>query len=228
MNRNRITLFALLFLLVFNVLVPVLHAQLLSEMTETERNQKIKDAIEKRKKERAKFQHPKVSEMLVELEEEYNKGAEEWSKRFAAGEALKDENGNAVTTAEDASKKGGIAAAKKFARIHKLSLVDEKYIFVEITFKPGITGETFDATQIEKLGGRINARGYKMDAYIPIHSIRNIADKIDEIQLIELPHPIKLLNIQSEGLRNIGFSNYSGAGIRGQNVKVGVIDKGFA
>jgi hypothetical protein len=228
MNRKRITLFALLFLMVFNLTIPAVYAQQpLSEMGETERNQKIKQEIERFKKEREKYKHPKVDDVLVEIEEEYKKGGEDAAKRFAAGEVLKDEDGNVITKSEDAYKKGGVGAVKsKFGHDKRVRIKEGNKIRVVVYLVPE---STLDRAKFESFGGTFgHFFEYVFEADIPFDKIKTIADEVEGIQRIELPDVPVPLSYQSEGLGKIRFSNYSAAGIRGSGVKIAVIDLGFA
>ncbi|MDO8446534.1 MAG: hypothetical protein Q7T53_10615 [Deltaproteobacteria bacterium] len=229
MKQNRILLCVVLFLMVFNILVPVLHAQQpLSGMSEEERNKKIKDAIEKKRKEIDEKRHPKVDHKLTELEDEYNKGAEEAAKKFNAGEVLKDDNGVAITKLEDAEKKGGGDTAKEFAKKRKIRLKENK-VSVEITLEGGLTADTFDKKALEAYGGEdIGGWGRRLYADIPIDKIRKIADEVEGVAWMKALSSVLLIDsYRSEGLSKIGFSNYSAAGIRGTGVKIAVIDLGF-
>lgn len=231
MKHNRILLCVVLFLMILNILVPVLYAQQsLSGMSEEERNQKIKDAIQKHREEKEKTGHPKVDPILTDLEDEYKKGSEESAKKFNAGEVLHDENGAVITRLADAEKKGARDAAKKFAKKNGRDIKDGNKITVEITLEPGISGEAFDKTLLEPYGIEAisTSSGNYIWADIPIDKIRNIADEVDGIVFIRAPISIPTPDsYRSEGLSKVGFSNYSAAGIRGSGVKVAVIDVEF-
>lgn len=229
MNRNRIALFALLFLIVFNILVPTLHAQPLSEMSEEERNQKIKQEIERVKKEREKYKHPKVAEILVELEEAYKNGAEEAAKRFQAGETLKDKEGKNITSLEDAEKEGAEEAAEKFAKENDLRIKKGNKIRLTLILKIGFTAETIDNAVLHPYGGEIGkGSGNRLQAEIPIYQIRKIADEVEWIEWIELPSYGVPLSYSSEGVGLTGTSSYHAANIDGAGIKVAIIDLGFA
>ncbi|MDO8446533.1 MAG: hypothetical protein Q7T53_10610 [Deltaproteobacteria bacterium] len=231
MKQTRILLCVVSFLIVFNILAPVLHAQQpLSGMSEEERNKKIKDAIQKHREEKEKTRHPKVSTVLTELEDEYNRGAEEAEKKFNAGEVLHDENGAAITKLEDAKKKGGGDAAQKLAKRNGREIKEGNKIFVMITLDIGLSGEAFDKQLLEPYGVEDIGRssGNFITAYVPIDKIRKIADEVEGIVWIDAPISIPTPdNFRSEGLSKIGFSNYSAVGITGAGVKVAVIDVEF-
>ncbi|MDO8446532.1 MAG: hypothetical protein Q7T53_10605 [Deltaproteobacteria bacterium] len=229
MKQNRILLCVVLFQMIFNILVPVLYAQQpLSEMSEEERNKKIKDAIEQHRKEKEKTRHPKVSSLLTDLEDEYNKGAEEAAKKFNAGEVLQDESGAVITKLEDAEKKGGGDAAKKFAKRNGIEIKDGNKTPVRITLGNGQAAETFDKILLESYGGEdIGGWGKYIGADIPVDKLRKIADEVEGIIWIERPTPAVPESFRSEGLSKIGFQNYSTAAIRGSGVKIAVIDIGF-
>lgn len=220
-------LLALLCLIVFNMHVPVLYAQSWSEMSKDEQNKKIKEEIERVRKEKAKYQHPKVDDVLVEIEDEYKKGADDAAKRFAAGEVLKDEDGTVITKSEDAYKKGGVAAVKsKFGHDRRVKIKEGNKIRVVIYLIPE---STLDKAKFEFLGATFgHVFDYVFEADIPLDKIRKIADEVEGVQRIELPDAPVPLSYKSEGLGKIGFSNYSAAGIRGSGVKIAVIDLGFA
>lgn len=229
MNKNRITLFPLLFLIIFNILVPVLHAQPLSEMSEEERNQKIKQEIERVKKEREKYKHPKVAEALVELEEAYKNGAEEAAKRFQAGETLKDKEGKPITALEEAKKKGAEEAAEKFAKENDLRIKGGNKVEVHLILSPDISAEQFDKAVLQSYGcEEIYGSGNSLYADVPINMIKKIGDEVEGIASMELPSYGVPLSYSTEGIGLTGASSYHAANIDGTGVKVAVIDLGFA
>ncbi len=232
MNKNRTTLFALLFLLIFNIHIPIVLAQKpVSEMSEEERNQKIKQEIERFKKEKEKYQHPKVTPILLELEEAYKNGSDEAAKRFQAGETLKDKEGKVITTLEDAKKKGAEAATKEFANKNGINS-NGISVTVDIFLKNGVTSDIFDKSRLEAYGCDVEMPAFKSErisASCPIYKIKDIADGIEEINLITPYIPMVVpLSYRSEGLNKVGFSNYSAARINRTGVKAAVIDLGFA
>lgn len=231
MKQKRILLCVVLCLMVFNVLIPVLYAQQpLSEMSEEERNKKVKDAIGQHRKEKEKTRHPKVSSLLTDLEDEYNKGAEEAAKKFNAGEVLQGESGAVISNLEDAKKKGGGDAAKAFAKKRGINSNGEG-VSVEIFLKQGITSDIFDKSLLEAYGCDVELSDLKSErilAHCPINKLRDIADGVEEIYSITPYASMAIpLSFRSEGLNKVGFSNYSAAGINGSGVKVAVIDLGF-
>jgi len=124
--------------------------------------------------------------------------------------------------------KEGIAVSKGFAKDRGIKLDEEGMITVFLLPEVGKTKEAIDVEALKSYGGEVIKSGdYIIKARIPISMLTDIADNVKGISFIRLPDNPHA-NITSEGVNLTGTSSYYSAGYHGQNVKVAIVDLGFA
>ncbi len=92
------------------------------------------------------------------------------------------------------------------------------------------TDRALDNTQSEALGVQIEARSRRLlRARLPAQNLRALVERIPEIAYIRKSLKLHTLDVRrTEGLIPTGALLLQSAGYRGQNVKVAIIDLGFA
>jgi len=125
-------------------------------------------------------------------------------------------------------KMGDKAAAQEFARSLGAKIDKEEMIIVFLLPEPGKTREAINIDQLRALGGEIIKSGdYTIKARVPVSMLEQIAEKVEGISFIKLPDQ-PLAEVVSEAVSLTGASLFHSSGYSGQNVKVAVIDAGFA
>lgn len=118
-------------------------------------------------------------------------------------------------------------AAQSFAQERKIPFQDERVTVILIP-SLGKLAAAINETSLISYGVRIEARSrHLIRASIPVSVLEEVAEKVSGISYIRLPCKPLPLTVISEGVSLTGASDYHGAGVEGQNVKVGVIDLGF-
>lgn len=109
----------------------------------------------------------------------------------------------------------------------RLDVQDMVTVFIHPGAEGGGVG-TIDEEALKAYGGEIIKRGQTLiKAKIPANLMVDIADHVRGIGFIRQPD-LPYIGVVSEGVNLSGGSFYHASGYRGQNVKVAVIDLGFA
>jgi len=117
--------------------------------------------------------------------------------------------------------------AQDFAEQHKVSLKDNQVTVVLVPL-PGEKASAIDQASLVSYGATIEAISrHLIRAKIPISRLVEIADEVDGISYIRLPHTPLPGSVISEGVVLTNAVDYHSAGYEGQNTKVAVIDLGF-
>lgn len=123
---------------------------------------------------------------------------------------------------------GGRELSRSFARRYDLRVDDQDKITVFILPEAGETKESIDLDTLRAYGGEIVKSGHSVvKAKVPIAFLESIADQVQGIGFIKRPDR-PYVEVVSEGVSLTGASFYQASGYGGQNVKVAVIDLGFA
>ena len=124
--------------------------------------------------------------------------------------------------------KGGMSVSQGFARDRGIKMDQEGMITVYLLPEAGKTKETIDTEALGAYGGEVVKSGdYVIQARIPLSGLKDIADNIKRVSFIKLPDKPHA-NVVSEGVNLTGASTYQSSGYYGQNVRVAIIDIGFA
>lgn len=93
-----------------------------------------------------------------------------------------------------------------------------------------LTEEALDEAQLRALGVQIEARSQRLlRARVPAQNLRALVERVPQIAYIRRPLKLRTLNVRrTEGLVPTGALLFQSAGYRGQNVKIAIIDLGFA
>lgn len=162
---NKVT-FCIVPMIIFNILLPILNAEAAGEINERMR-EILTERIEKDRIERErikylppppKYQNPKVSPVIVDLEDAYRNAEENIRNKFNAGETIYDNDGNRIRKLDDAYEYYAGEAAKKFANKHGFKITGENKVTLEILLKREATADTVDKLnglcgQCEKIYG---------------------------------------------------------------------------
>ena len=118
-------------------------------------------------------------------------------------------------------------AARQFAHQRRIPFEDDQ-VTVILVPPPGRDASAIDEHNLSLYGATIEARSrHLIRAKIPISKLVEIADKVDGISYIRLPHTSLPASVTSEGVALTNAVDYHNEGYEGQNTKVAVIDVGF-
>ena len=122
--------------------------------------------------------------------------------------------------------KKSAVTAKAFSRSNNIRIDDQMNITVYLISEPETT---VDEPTLQPYGAEIIKRADNVSKIkAPINMLKAIADNVKGVSFIKLPDkPIPLI-IESEGVALTGASFYYSEGYTGTDVKVAVIDGGFA
>lgn len=118
--------------------------------------------------------------------------------------------------------------AHSLAQRHDLRLDVQDMVTVFIHPKVGESNGTIDVEALKAYGGEIIKRGQSLiKAKIPIYLLVEIANHVEGIGFIRQPDR-PFIGIGGQGVNLTGASFYHASGFTGQQVKVAIIDGGFA
>ncbi len=124
--------------------------------------------------------------------------------------------------------RGGIALSQEFAKGRRIKLDQEGMITVYLLPEAGKTKDTIDVEALGAYGGEVIKSGdYVVEVRVPISELEDIADKVKGISFINLPDKAHA-DVISQGVSLTGAPTYYSSGYTGQDVKVAIIDVGFA
>jgi len=119
------------------------------------------------------------------------------------------------------------AAAREFAYQRKIPFQNGQ-ITVILVPPPGKEALAIDEENLSLYGAMVQAISrHLIRAKVPVSRLLEIADEIDGISYIRLPHTPLPASVTSEGVALTNAVDYHSAGYDGQNTKVAVIDLGF-
>ena len=122
----------------------------------------------------------------------------------------------------------GKGLSKEFVRRHKIRMDEQDRVVVFLHPEAGKSKDTIDIQALKDYGCEIIKSGDAIiKAKVPILMLDAIADQVGGVSFINLPDR-PLADIISEGVGLTGASAYQSAGFEGQDVKVAIIDLGFA
>ncbi|HSB05555.1 MAG TPA: S8 family serine peptidase [Thermodesulfobacteriota bacterium] len=122
----------------------------------------------------------------------------------------------------------GKEISSSFAQSHDLRMDEQEKVTVFILPKAGETKEAIDIETLKAYGGEVLKSGHSViKAKVPILLLDHIADYVEGINFIKRPDR-PYAEIVSEGVGLTGASFFQASGYSGQNVKVAIIDLGFA
>jgi subtilisin family serine protease len=122
----------------------------------------------------------------------------------------------------------GKVLSKEFAQRHKIRTDEEDKVVVFLGPEAGKSEKTINVEALKAYGCEIIKSGDALiKAKVPIAMLDVIADEVEGVSFIHLPDR-PLADVVSEGVNLTGASTYHSAGFTGGNVKVAVIDLGFA
>ena len=122
----------------------------------------------------------------------------------------------------------GREGSRAFAKRRDLRVDEQDKVTVFILPRAGETKEAIDLQALKAYGGEVIKSGQSViKAKVPILLLVQIADHVGGINFIKQPDR-PLGGIVSEGVNLTGASVYQSLGYMGQNVKVAIIDLGFA
>jgi subtilisin family serine protease len=122
----------------------------------------------------------------------------------------------------------GKGLSKEFVQRHKIRMDEQDRVVVFLHPEAGKSKDTIDIEALKDYGCEIIKTGDAIiKAKVPILMLDAIADQVEGVSFINLPDR-PLADIISEGVGLTGASTYQSAGYAGQNVKVAIIDLGFA
>jgi len=120
----------------------------------------------------------------------------------------------------------GAMAAQAFAQSRNIRIGHQNKVTVYLISEPG---RTIDETSLQAYGAEVMKSADNVwKARVPITMLATIADTVEGVSFIKLPDRPIPLAIESEGVGLTGASIYHSAGYTGSDVKVAVIDLGFA
>ena len=117
--------------------------------------------------------------------------------------------------------------AQDFAERHRVSLKDNQVTVILVPL-PEKDASAIDEGSLSLYGATVVAVSrHLIRAKIPISRLVEIANEVDGISYIRLPHTPLPASVISEGVALTNAADYHSAGYLGQNTKVAVIDLGF-
>jgi len=120
-----------------------------------------------------------------------------------------------------------IAVARDFAYQRKIPFEDYQ-VTVILVPPPGKEASAIDKKSLNLYGATVEAVSrHLIRAKVPISKLVEIADEVDGISYIRLPHTPLPASVISEGVALTNAVDYHSAGYEGQNTRVAVIDLGF-
>ena len=122
----------------------------------------------------------------------------------------------------------GREGSQAFAQRRDLRLDGQDNVTVFILPKAGESKDTIDIESLKAYGGEVIKSGHSViKARVPILLLDQIADHVGGINYIK--HPDRPhIEVVSEGVNLTGASSYQASGYAGQNIKVAIVDLGFA
>jgi len=119
------------------------------------------------------------------------------------------------------------AVARKFAYQRKIPFEDYQVTVILVPL-PGKDASAIDKESLNLYGATVEAVSrHLIRAKVPISKLVEIADEVDGISYIRLPHTPLPASVVSEGVALTNAVDYHSAGYEGQNTRVAVIDLGF-
>jgi len=119
------------------------------------------------------------------------------------------------------------AMARNFAFQRKIAFEDDQ-VTVILVPPAGENASVIDKESLSLHGATVEAVSqHLLRAKIPLSRLIELADKIDSISYIRLPHTPLPASVLSEGVALTNAVDYHSAGYEGQNTRVAVIDLGF-
>ncbi|OGP88515.1 MAG: hypothetical protein A2156_03575 [Deltaproteobacteria bacterium RBG_16_48_10] len=122
----------------------------------------------------------------------------------------------------------GKGISQAFAERQDLRMDAQDRVTVFILPKPGEAKETIDVETLKAFGGEVLKSGHSViKARVPILFLDQIADHVEGVNFIKRPDRPYVGQV-SEGVNLTGASFYHASGYAGQDVKIAIIDLGFA
>jgi subtilisin family serine protease len=122
----------------------------------------------------------------------------------------------------------GKTVSKEFAQRHDIRMDEEDKVVVFLYPEAGKSKEEIDTETLKAYGCEVIKSGDALiKAKVPISMMDLIADQVEGISFIKRPNK-PLADVVSQGVTLTGASIYHSSGFEGQNVKVAIIDLGFA
>ncbi len=119
------------------------------------------------------------------------------------------------------------AVARDFAFQRKIAFQDD-IVTVILVPPPGENASAIDKESLDLYGAMVEAVSqHLLRAKIPLSRLIELADEIDSISYIRLPHTPLPASVLSEGVALTNAVDYHTVGYEGQNTRVAVIDLGF-
>ncbi len=119
------------------------------------------------------------------------------------------------------------AVARNFAFQRKIAFQDD-IVTVILVPPPGRDTSVIDRESLSLYGAMVEAVSeHLLRAKIPLLRLIELADRIDSISYIRLPHTPLPASVLSEGVALTNAVDYHTVGYQGQNTRVAVIDLGF-
>ncbi len=120
----------------------------------------------------------------------------------------------------------GLVAAEKFAEWNCIDLKDEM-VRVELCMRHGhLPGEISDAT-LKQFGAVVEDKSeHFIILFVPIEQLDNFAQSIEIISLVHRPMKFDPL-VTSEGFEIVGAPPFHDVGIRGEGVRIAIIDTDY-
>ncbi|MBA7634852.1 hypothetical protein ES703_42450 [subsurface metagenome] len=117
--------------------------------------------------------------------------------------------------------------AQDFAEQHKVPLKDNQVTVILVPLS-GKDASAIDEESLSLYGATVMVVSrHLIRAKVPISRLVEIADEVDGISYIRLPHTPLPASVISEGVALTNAVDYHSAGYEGQDTKVAVIDLGF-
>ncbi len=119
------------------------------------------------------------------------------------------------------------ATAREFAYQRKIPFEDDQ-VTVILVPPPGRDASAINQQNLSLYGATIEATSrHLIRAKVPISKLVEIADKVDGISHIRLPHTPLPASVISEGVALTNAIDYHNEGYEGQNTRAAIIDLGF-
>lgn len=123
---------------------------------------------------------------------------------------------------------GGKVVSREFAQRHNIKMDEQDKVVVFFYPEAGKSKDTINIETLKTYGCEIIKSGDTViKVKVPIFMLDVIADQVEGVSFIKLPDR-PLADVVSEGVSLTGASTYHSAGYAGENVKVAIIDLGFA
>jgi subtilisin family serine protease len=122
----------------------------------------------------------------------------------------------------------GRVLSKSFAQRHNIKMDEQDRVVVFLYPEAGKSKDSINIETLKAYGCEVIKSGDAViKSKVPISMLDVIADQVEGVSFIKLPDR-PLADVVSEGVSITGASTYHSAGYAGENVKVAIIDLGFA